>query len=54
MHICIYNMICVCVYIYIYINIRYTQAVSKQMQPINMLMIYYRDKCNGGHLEQVL
>ena len=23
------------------------------MQPINMIMIYYRDKCNSGHLEHV-
>ena len=22
------------------------------MQPINMIMIYYWDKCNGGHLKQ--
>ena len=24
------------------------------MQPINMIMIYYWDKHNGGHLEHVL
>ena len=27
------------------------QGVSKYMQPINMIMIYYWDKRNGGHLE---
>ena len=37
-----------CVYIYIYIY------VSKQMQPINMIMICYWDKRNGTHLELVL
>ena len=30
------------------------QCVSKQMQLINMIMIYYRDKFYGGHLEHVL
>ena len=25
-----------------------------KVQPINMMMIYYRDKRNGGHLEHVL
>ena len=24
------------------------------MQPINIIMIYYWGKCNGGHLEHVL
>ena len=24
------------------------------MQPINMIIIYYWDKCNGGHLERAL
>ena len=28
--------------------------VSKSMQPLNMIMIYYWDKRNGGHLEHVL
>ena len=28
------------------------QGVSKYMKPIN-IMIYYRDKCNGGHLEHI-
>ena len=30
------------------------QGVSKSMQPINMIMIYCRDKPNGGDLEYVL
>ena len=30
------------------------QGVSKQMQPINMIMTYYWNKRNGGHLEHFL
>ena len=30
------------------------QGVSKQIQPINMNVIYYWDMCNGSHLEHVL
>ena len=26
-------------------------SVSKEMQPINMIMIYFYDKCDGGHLQ---
>ena len=29
------------------------QAVSKKMQPINMIMIHFWDKRNGDHLEHV-
>ena len=30
------------------------QGVSKIDATNNMIMIYYWDKCNGGHLEHVL
>ena len=39
------------IYIYIYTH-TLTQSVSKQMQPINM-MIYYWYKHNGDHLEHI-
>ena len=29
------------------------QDVSKLLQPINMITIYYREKHNGGYLEHV-
>ena len=29
------------------------QGVSKQMQHFDTIMIYYWDKCHGGHLEHV-
>ena len=40
-------------YIYVYIYM-YIQGVSKEMQSINMIMIYYWDKLNASHLEHVL
>ena len=30
------------------------QGVSKKIQTIKMIMFYYRDKQNGGHLEYIL
>ena len=30
------------------------QGVSKEIQPIKIIMIYNWDKCNDGHLEDAL
>ena len=35
------------------IGVIYINGVSKLMQPIYVIRICYRDKCNGGHLEHV-
>ena len=33
---------------------KHSQGVSKYMQPINMILIYYWSKYNGNDLEHVL
>ena len=54
-YVCVCVCVCVCrVWICVYPLFFFEcLGVSKLMQPINM-MIYYWDKCNGGHLEHIL